>query len=97
MGYIKMTHRKVLRRSRPHGPRGKRIEPTVEQGLDEIAEDADAAMDELYYEGWADEDNYEGSLQESLDKAYEELDEQKEKEQCPNCGMNCIHNPCYSL
>lgn len=42
-GYIKFTSRKTLRRSRPHGLRGKRIEPTVKQGLQDIEDDVESS------------------------------------------------------
>ena len=79
MGYLRMTARKILRRSKPHGPRGKRIEPTVEQGLRDIEDDAELdqrEIDEMLYGGpmdeWDDDWEYNGSIQEQIDEAYGE-------------------------
>jgi len=50
MGHIKMTARKVLRRSRPHGERGKRIVPSIEEELDELETPYERECNDAYDE-----------------------------------------------
>lgn len=66
-----MTARKILRRSKPHGPRGKRIEPTVEQGFKDIEDDIAAAWDEVY-DGEFDDFMYDASQEEANDREWDE-------------------------
>ncbi len=106
MGYIRMIARKTLRRSKPHGPRGKRIEPTVEQGLDDMETDAEAdqrAIESFDREYFCLDCGCETDMIQpyctDCEIAYYKRRAERDKNfvppTCPNCGMNCINDPCF--